>query len=98
MIQTLPIDLLWLFFLACLCYGTGKTLFSLAGFQFDETTDAIFSACLGLAVLTALSYALARWGLIYRMIFFLIFLALLAFTWRRLLQLIKALEVGPWDL
>lgn len=97
MIQTLPLDLLWLFFFILLSYGAGNALFSLAGFRFKAATDAIFSACLGLSVLIGLTYALARYGLVYRMMFFLIFLALLAFTWKRILQFFKSLKAGLWN-
>jgi len=88
MMRTLPVDILWLGFIACLSYGIGNALFSLG---------PVFSVCLGLAVLSALSYALARYGLVYSMIYYILFLILMALTWKRIFSFFKTC-VSPQDI
>ncbi len=88
MIKTLPLDLLWLFFLILLSYGMGKKTFSFLGFDLDPDLDPVFSVGLGLVFLSTLTFALAFFGLLYRLIFLILFVLLYLLTFREIKQFI----------
>ena len=88
LIRSFPLDLAWLGFTACISYGIGRVL---------SLRKPVFAVFAGLAVLSALSYALAWYGLVYRMIYYLLFLILTVITGKGIWLSFRSLE-RPRDL
>ncbi|MBI3036818.1 glycosyltransferase family 39 protein [Candidatus Woesearchaeota archaeon] len=94
------LELIFLAFFVLAAFGTGSLLLSIFRFRFHSFSEEFFfSIAIGYGVVALLTYLLGFYGLLYRQVFTLLFLALLAVSFGRVkhavTQLLASQKVIP---